>query len=277
MDFMDPIDPGVDVDLGYQDSDWGFPPPNSGHTNTEGGTVDGLEIQRSPVEVGSSSHYLQGFSTIPGGAGFLPSTVWPGMINEAWEYVPSGERSHIPFEGGKMMFHFHRWDMWSFPGGYPYESPTQRHKIQPTGFEISKLCSGEEVSWLTMNIGRLGPFRTCLKWIFAISININSPRHAKRAVLWHQWSAIWNVLRGNVRVDNGESLILNGWSSPVITSIYIVYTYSIYIYILYIYVLYSGYKKLNKWYNPITPRHHGQTKGETWTLYTMAAGKKHMP
>ena len=32
------------------------------------------EIRRSPVEVGSFSHYLQGFSTIPGGAGFLPST-----------------------------------------------------------------------------------------------------------------------------------------------------------------------------------------------------------
>ena len=29
------------------------------------------EIRRSPVEVGSLSHYLQGFSTIPGGAGFL--------------------------------------------------------------------------------------------------------------------------------------------------------------------------------------------------------------
>ena len=28
-----------------------------------------------PVEVGSSSHYLQGFY-IPGGVGFLPSTVW---------------------------------------------------------------------------------------------------------------------------------------------------------------------------------------------------------
>ena len=31
---------------------------------------------RKPVEVGSFSHYLQGFSTIPGGClGFLPSTV----------------------------------------------------------------------------------------------------------------------------------------------------------------------------------------------------------
>ena len=30
-------------------------------------TVDGSEIRRSPVEVGSFSHYLQGFSTIPGG------------------------------------------------------------------------------------------------------------------------------------------------------------------------------------------------------------------
>ena len=33
------------------------------------------EIRRSPVEVGRLSHYLQGFSTIPGGAGFQPSTV----------------------------------------------------------------------------------------------------------------------------------------------------------------------------------------------------------
>ena len=33
-------------------------------------TVDGSEIRRAPVEVGSS-HYLQGFSTIPGGVGFL--------------------------------------------------------------------------------------------------------------------------------------------------------------------------------------------------------------
>ena len=30
-------------------------------------TVDGSEILRSPVEVGSLSHYLHGFSTIPGG------------------------------------------------------------------------------------------------------------------------------------------------------------------------------------------------------------------
>ena len=30
-------------------------------------TVDGSEILHPPVEVGSLSHYLQGFSTIPGG------------------------------------------------------------------------------------------------------------------------------------------------------------------------------------------------------------------
>ena len=30
-------------------------------------TVDGSEIRRSPVEVGSLSHHLQGFSTIAGG------------------------------------------------------------------------------------------------------------------------------------------------------------------------------------------------------------------
>ena len=37
-------------------------------------TVDGSEILRAPVEVGSLSHYLQGLY-IPSGAGFLPSTV----------------------------------------------------------------------------------------------------------------------------------------------------------------------------------------------------------
>ena len=33
------------------------------------------EIRRSPVEVGSLPQYLQGLDYIPGGAGFLPSTV----------------------------------------------------------------------------------------------------------------------------------------------------------------------------------------------------------
>ena len=37
-------------------------------------TVDGWNPARKPVEVGSFSHYVRGFSTIPGGAGFLPST-----------------------------------------------------------------------------------------------------------------------------------------------------------------------------------------------------------
>ena len=40
-------------------------------------TVDGSEIRQAPVEVGSLSHYLQGFSTIPGGDRRIsePSTV----------------------------------------------------------------------------------------------------------------------------------------------------------------------------------------------------------
>ena len=43
-----------------------------------GPTVDGSEIRRLPVEVGRSSHYFQGFSTIQGAClGFLPSTVGP--------------------------------------------------------------------------------------------------------------------------------------------------------------------------------------------------------
>ena len=47
-------------------SDWTRP-----WTNDEC-TVDGSEIRRSPVEVGTLSHYLQGFKNIPGGClGFL--------------------------------------------------------------------------------------------------------------------------------------------------------------------------------------------------------------
>jgi len=38
-------------------------------------TVDGSEIWRSPVKVGSFSHYLYTGFFFPGGAGFLPSTV----------------------------------------------------------------------------------------------------------------------------------------------------------------------------------------------------------
>ena len=48
----------------------------SDHIRELATTVDGSEIRRAPVEVGGISHYLQGFSTIPGGCpGFLPSTV----------------------------------------------------------------------------------------------------------------------------------------------------------------------------------------------------------
>ena len=36
------------------------------------------EILRSPVEVDSLSHYLKGVLYIPGGAGFIPSTVGHG-------------------------------------------------------------------------------------------------------------------------------------------------------------------------------------------------------
>ena len=46
--------------------------------------VDGSEIRLSPVEVGGLSHYLQGFSTIPGGGGFLPSTVAAKFLRMNW-------------------------------------------------------------------------------------------------------------------------------------------------------------------------------------------------
>ena len=44
-------------------------------------TVDGSEIRRAPVEVGSLSHDLQGFSTIPGGClGLFPSAAEIGFF-----------------------------------------------------------------------------------------------------------------------------------------------------------------------------------------------------
>ena len=49
-------------------------------------SVDGSEIRRSPVEVGSFIPLCTGFFYIPGGAGFLPSivskimTMWCGMM-----------------------------------------------------------------------------------------------------------------------------------------------------------------------------------------------------
>ena len=44
------------------------------NSDTNGATVDGLEIRRAPIEVGSLSHYLQGFIHTRWLAGFLPST-----------------------------------------------------------------------------------------------------------------------------------------------------------------------------------------------------------
>ncbi len=67
-------------------------------------TVDGSEIRRSPVEVGSFSHYLQGFCTISGGClGLLPSTVCllnpPGKNERMFSKevtIPKGNLHHVP-------------------------------------------------------------------------------------------------------------------------------------------------------------------------------------
>ena len=56
--------------------------------------VDGSEIRRSPVEVGSCCLYLQGFSSIPDGAGFLPSTI--NSITRSWNR-PSIWYTHVCF------------------------------------------------------------------------------------------------------------------------------------------------------------------------------------
>ena len=55
------------------------------------------EIRRSPVEVGRLSHYLQGFSTIPGGClGFLPSTVARNQRVFPLLKIPAGEGTVSP-------------------------------------------------------------------------------------------------------------------------------------------------------------------------------------
>ena len=61
-------------------------------------TAHGSEIQRSPVEVGSYPHYLQGFVHPRWLAGFLPSTVPPIR----WEFPTStGELVVINSEAAK--------------------------------------------------------------------------------------------------------------------------------------------------------------------------------
>ena len=58
-------------------------------TTIWGDTVDGKNP--APVDVDSLSHYLQGFSTIPGGAGFLPSTVLLEAFSNIKQANPSIE------------------------------------------------------------------------------------------------------------------------------------------------------------------------------------------
>ena len=58
--------------------------------------------------IGSFSHYLQGFLYIPGGAGFLPSTVSPkssqnhmvgGDISPLLQYFPCTQKFTLHFSG----------------------------------------------------------------------------------------------------------------------------------------------------------------------------------
>ena len=67
-------------------------------------TVDGSEIWRSPVEVSSLSHYLQGFSIIPGGClEFLPSTVGLGFNQSLGNLQPKVVNWSIPALHGSLV------------------------------------------------------------------------------------------------------------------------------------------------------------------------------
>ena len=67
-------------------------------------TVDGSEIRRSPVEVSSLSHYLQGFSIIPGGClEFLPPTVGLGFNQSMGNLQPKVGNLFIPALHGSLV------------------------------------------------------------------------------------------------------------------------------------------------------------------------------
>ena len=73
-------------------------------------------------------------------------------------YLPSRERSHIPFKGSfwkMMIFLFHRWDMWSFPGGYliSMSSPCRLLEVlwNPSTILMALLWS----TWLSVELSKV--------------------------------------------------------------------------------------------------------------------------
>ena len=79
-----------------------------------GCTVDGSEIRRSPVDMVNITLFTTGFSTIPGGPGFLSSKVQPFLISGLWELAPFSLQirglekvtSGIPPPGGYIFWRF---------------------------------------------------------------------------------------------------------------------------------------------------------------------------
>ena len=96
-------------------------------------TVDGSEIRRSPVEVGSLSHYLQGFKNIPGGClGFLPSTITTDMRIESKIHFSKVQEAvgHTTLKKTTFLSH-HRWHRTTVTPPPPQIAHIQAVTIKP--------------------------------------------------------------------------------------------------------------------------------------------------
>ena len=98
--------------------------------------VDGSEIRRSPVEVGSLSHYLRRVLYIPGG---WPWDVW--TINSSWNRGWGANKDVGPKNGWMNMIGQIAWGSNQFDATYPnwcyicrlsFESLTQAEKVLAT-------------------------------------------------------------------------------------------------------------------------------------------------
>ena len=90
-------------------------------------SVDGSEIWRAPVDMLNIHHYLQGFSTIPGGARFLPSTVFLNIYQGSL-YEITNPPKKIQYEKN--------WNSWKWP------ATCASHLILPKWVPFNDPCFG---------------------------------------------------------------------------------------------------------------------------------------
>ena len=109
---------------------WGCSKAHQKGSKVEGATVDGRNPKQPvEVEVGSLSHYLQGFSTIPGGAGISP-------INSITSF-------HYHIEevlGDKFCWTVEQLNLWTVHI-FPTRNPLKNHKTR-------NLTTQNKINWV---------------------------------------------------------------------------------------------------------------------------------